>query len=273
MATATASDGAEIFYRVAGEGPPLLLSTASFATHRHWRDQAERLAHRFRVVTWDYRGHGRSEAPAEDRRFSLEQVVDDLRAVHAAAAGDDPAYVGGLSIGGLVSLCYALAHPKRVRALLLFNTGPGFKKPEARDRWKEMLERAAAKLERVGVAKYLDGERATAELIGLDLGSEAAREAREGILTSSVEGLARFARQVAGPVPNLVDRLAEIDCPTLVLAGAKDAAFERASQVLAARLPRARRVVLEGAGHMMNLDQPGAFAREIELFLEVEPGL
>jgi pimeloyl-ACP methyl ester carboxylesterase len=67
-------------------------------------------------------------------------------------------------------------------------------------------------------------------------------------------------------VPNLIDELSRIDVPALVLAGEHDAAFERASQVMAAKLPRARRLVITGAGHMLNLDQPDAFVRAIEDF-------
>jgi pimeloyl-ACP methyl ester carboxylesterase len=157
MPSVQASDGAEICYRAVGEGTPLILSTASFSSLLHWSGQEQALSRRYRLVTWDYRGHGHSEAPVEPERYSLAQVVDDLRAVHDAAAGGEPAFVGGLSIGGLVSLSYYLAHPERVRALLLFNTGPGFKNPEALAQWNEMLEKAATKMETVGLESYLAG--------------------------------------------------------------------------------------------------------------------
>lgn len=268
MATARASDGARLFYRAVGAGPPLILSSASFSTHLHWSALEPLLAPHCQLISWDYRGHGRSEAPEEPRRYSLAQVVDDLRAVHDAAAQGEPAYVGGLSVGGLVSLSYYLAHPERVRALLLCNTGPGFKNPEALAGWRSMLERAAARLEAVGLEAYLEGPRAQAELLGLEPESERARAVRPGILASSVRGLVLFARHVTGPVPNLVDRLREIDVPALVLVGARDPAFQRASEVMAAKLPRARRVVLEGAGHVANLDRPEAFAHEVLRFLD-----
>ncbi len=267
MPFARASDGAELHYRVAGQGVPLILCTASFASSEHWRNVEDALAEHCRVVCWDYRGHGRSEAPEDPSRYSLDQVVDDLRAVHEAACGDQPACVAGLSVGGLVSLSYQLAHPARVRALLLFNTGPGFKKPEAAAQWGEMLERAAARMEAVGLESYLEGRRAQAELLGQDPRSPAAQTARAGILCAGVPGLVRFARRVAGPVPNLVDRLHEVGAPVLVLVGEHDAAFQRASEVMAAKLPNARRVVLAGAGHQLGLDQPEGFVREVEAFL------
>jgi pimeloyl-ACP methyl ester carboxylesterase len=267
MPKVRSSDGAQIYFEALGEGPPLILCNASFSTHAHWTGQTEALARRFRVVTWDYRGHGLSDAPREPERYSLAQIVEDLRAVHSAAAADVPAFVSGLSVGGLVTMSYALAHPTLARALLLFNTGPGFKNPEARASWEAMLERAASKMEEIGLAGYLEGRSARAQLLGLDQESKLARLAREGILTSSVAGLTLFARQVAGPVPNLMHRLAEIHQPCLVLAGEHDAGFKRASEVLASKLPRARRVVLKGAGHVLNLDQSESFVRAVEDFV------
>ncbi len=268
MPFATASDGACIFYSAEGAGPVVALSTPSFSSHRLWETQVRRLAPRYRVITWDYRGHGRSDAPLEDERYSLEQVVDDLRAVLDEATDGGPAHLGGLSVGGMVSLSFALAFPGRVRSFLLFNTGPGFKNPDALAGWQKMLERAAVKLEEVGLERYLDGRRATAELLGLRPDSPQGRATREGVLTSTVPGLTRFARRVAGPVPNLVDRLREIRLPVLVLVGEKDEAFQRASHVMAAKLPAGCRVELPRAGHALNLDEPEAFLAEVGRFLD-----
>ena len=274
MPTVTSSDGAEIFYRVAGSGPPLLLCTASFSTHLHWSVNEPDLAPHARVVTWDYRGHGRSEAPPEPERYTLDQVVADLAAVHDAAAPGEPAFVGGLSVGGLVSLSYALAHPERVRGLLLLNTGPGFRNPKALAGWNETLERAATKMETAGLETYLEGRAARFQLLGKDADGPAAQTVRPGVLSSSVRGLANFARGVAGPVPNLVDRLGEVRPPCLILVGSEDPAFHPAGKVMAAKLPHARHVEIPGAGHVLNLDQPEAFAREVSAFLkEVQGGL
>ena len=270
MPTVLASDGAKIFWRASGQGVPLLLSCASFSTHRHWAGQEAALARFARVVSWDYRGHGLSDAPEEPARYTLAQVVDDLARVHEAAAGGAPAFAAGLSVGGIVSLAYALAQPRRVRALVLCNTGPGFKNPEALAQWQSMLERSAQKFGEVGIERYLEGPRAQAEILGLAPGAELAAEARRGVLTSTVAGLQKFARGVAGPVPNLVDRLAEIPQPALILLGEQDPNFQRASHVMVAKLPRAERVELKGAGHVLNLDQPEAFVREVERFVRAQ---
>jgi pimeloyl-ACP methyl ester carboxylesterase len=270
VAIARAPDGTEIFYCAIGKGVPLLLSAASFSTHRHWASQAEDLGRDLRVVTWDYRGHGRSGAPASLEQYTFERVVEDLDAVHEAACGYQPTVLGGLSIGGLVSLVYALRHPERVRAIVLVNTGPGFKNPEALARWELQLEKAATRLEEQGLVAYLEGRRARAEILGLDPDSKQARAAREGVLASSPEALARFARGVAAKVPGVIDELVKIRIPTLILIGEHDPFFHRAGEVLEAKLPRGRKILVEGAGHVVNLDRSERFAASVRTFLEEE---
>src|SRR5262245_57282472 len=97
------------------------------------------------------------------------------------------------------------------------NSGPGFKQPESRERWRQTWERAADKLERVGIAAYLEGERARAEILGKDPSCPAAQAARAGVLRSDSAALARFARGVAAPQPDLTGRLGELRMPALVL--------------------------------------------------------
>ena len=106
-------------------------------THENFRPQVAPLVSAgFRVVLWDYRGHGRSDAPEEPARYSIEQVEDDLGRVLDATAPGRRAVLGGLSFGGLASLHYTYAHPPRVEALILAGSGPGFKNPDAADEWR-----------------------------------------------------------------------------------------------------------------------------------------
>jgi pimeloyl-ACP methyl ester carboxylesterase len=260
-------DGIRLAWQAEGEGEPLLLLAPTLCTRLHWTAVMPALAQGARAIAWDYRGHGESDAPADAAAYTLERVLEDLDAVHQAAAAGAPAWLGGLSLGGLVSLAYALARPERVRGLVLMNSGPGFKRPESRERWKQTWERAADKLERVGIAAYLENPRAQAEILGRDPQSPAAREARAGVLRSDPAALARFARGVAAPQPDLTGRLGEIRAPALVLCGADDPAFHAAGELFEARLPRARRVLIPGAGHSLPLDAPEAVIREIRAFL------
>jgi len=272
MGFATSRDGTRIYYELLGEQHPetggVLLCHPSFSSHRLWHLLGPELATRRRFVAWDYRGHGRSDAPLDPARYGMTQMLEDLEAVQRAAFGDAAVHLGGLSFGGTLAMQRALDASERVRSLLLFNTGPGFRKPEAQAQWRDMLERSAAKFERVGVAKYLEGERARAELLGLHAAHPRSRPLYEALLESRPEALALFARHVAACVPNLVDRLTEIQLPALVLIGEKDQGFQAASRVLEAKLGAATRIEIANAGHAANLDQPQAFLASVNDHLE-----
>ena len=266
-------EGTSLYAEVHGDGIPLVLSCALCTTHENWRPQVEPLvAAGARVVIWDYRGHGRSEAPEEASAYHLEAVVEDLRRVLDWAAPGEPAIVGGLSFGGLLSLHFALAFPERVRALLLVDTGPGFKNPEAQSRWESQVDRTASYVERKGCEAFATS-RASGTLVGKYPERPAARAAARAIGAQAPHGLALFARGVAGPASPVIDRLDEIEQPALVLIGEEDEPYRRAAEVLEARLSGARRYTLPGAGHIVNLDEEANFNRLVVDFLGEVTGL
>ena len=267
MASVIASDGVELYAEAHGSGVPLLLSCGLCTTHENWRPQvAPFVAAGLRVVLWDYRGHGRSAAPRDPAAYSMQQVVDDLGRVLAWGAGDQPAIVGGLSFGGLASLHFALAQPQRVRALLLVDTGPGFKNPEAQARWMAQVERTAGFLEARGCQAFVESK-AAATAIGLRPELPAAQAAARAIAAQDPVGLALFARRIAGVAPPVIDRLAEIALPALVVVGEQDEPYLRAADVLASRLPKAEAVRIPRAGHVVNLEEPQAFDAAVLGFL------
>lgn len=267
MTLVTASDGVRLYAESHGEGAPVLLSCALNTTCENWRPQvAPFVAAGYRLLVWDYRGHGRSDAPEDPRAYSMERVVSDLEEVLDALAPGAPAVVGGLSFGGLASLHFALRRPERVRALLLVDSGPGFKNPEAQRRWEESIERTASYLERKGPAALVAG-RAAAELVGARPELPAAQAAARAIAAQSARGLAHFGRRVAAPAPSVIDALPKIAAPALVLVGEHDAAFRRSAEVMAAKLPRAESVTIADAGHIVNIEQAEAFDAAVLRFL------
>jgi len=166
--------------------------------------------------------------------------------------------VGGISFGGLASLHFARRYPERVLGLILIATGPGFKDPEAGARWRKSSERSASLIESEGPSGFVAG-RAGPTLIGLRPDLPAAQAAARAIARQDPVGLVHFLRQIAAHVPAIIDELSEIDCPALVAVGEKDDAFLRAADVMAARLPRAERETIPGAGHILNIDESEAF--------------
>ena len=259
-------DGLSLHAEAFGEGPGLVLSCAMATTHENWRPQVEPLvAAGWRVAIWDYRGHGLSDAPEDPALYEHALVLDDLRAVIDATLGPGPAVVGGLSFGGLLSLHLALEEPERVRALVLADTGPGFKNPKAQAGWEKQTQRTAAFVEARGMPEFV--RRAADTLVGQNPEAPAACAAAEAIAAQSAHGVAHFARRVAGLASPVIDRLGEVEAPALVLIGEKDEAYLRAADVLETRLPHAERVTLAGAGHIANLDDPAAFDAALLAFL------
>lgn len=267
MSDVRASDGLRLYAEAHGDGAPLVLSCGYATTHENFRPQVAPLVEAgFRVILWDYRGHGRSDAPADPAAYSIEQVVDDLGRVLDALAPGERAVVGGLSLGGLVSLHFALVHPERVRALVLLDSGPGFKKPEAAARWQAQVERTGGILRAKGMTALTNGKAASTS-IGRRPELPAARAAAAAIEAQDPEAVAQFGARVAGPAPPVIDRLGEIAAPSLVLVGAEDAAYLRAGEVMAARLPDATHVVLPEAGHIANIEEEDAFNQALLAFL------
>jgi len=248
-------DGVKIHYEVAGDGPALILTHGYSATGEMWAGQIAPLARRFKVVTWDMRGHGRSDYPADPAQYSEAATVADMAALLDAVGARD-AVVGGLSLGGYMSLAFHRAHPQRTRALLIVDTGPGYKNDQAREGWNANAIKRAERYEAEGLP---DLARASAEV----------RLARHRDAT----GLARAARgMLTQRDARVIESLPEIAVPAVVIVGANDTPFLAASDYMAAKIPGAKKVVIPGAGHSANIDQPAAFNAALLAFLR-EAGL
>jgi pimeloyl-ACP methyl ester carboxylesterase len=248
-------DGVRIHYEIAGTGPALLLTHGYSATGEMWRGQVEAFSPHFRIITWDMRGHGRSDYPQDGAAYSEEATVADMAAL-LDEAGAERAVVGGLSLGGYMSLAFHLAHPERVRGLLIVDTGPGYKNDEARAGWNRNALNTAGRYESEGLAR-------------LAAGSPEMRASTHRDAT----GLAKAARgMLTQRDAKVISALPVIAVPSLVVVGANDTPFLAASDYMAAKIPGAKKAVIAGAGHAANLDQPAAFNAAVLGFLR-EAGL
>lgn len=243
-------DGVEIYYEVHGSGPTLLLSHGYSATSQMWRGQVEPLAKDFQLVLWDMRGHGQSDYPEDPSAYSEAATVGDMAAL-LDAVGARQAIIGGLSLGGYMSLAFHLAHPRRVRALLIIDTGPGYRNDEAREGWNRNSLRTAERYESEGLGR-------------LAAGSPEMRTSSH----RSADGLARAARgMLTQKDARVINSLPTIAVPSLVVVGANDTPFLAASDYMTAKIPGAKKMVIADAGHAANIDQPEAFNRAVLAFL------
>src|SRR3954469_19766171 len=216
-------DGVKIHYEVHGEGPVILLTHGYSATAQMWQGQIEALSKDHKLVVGDMRGHGLSDGPDDPALYSEAATVADMAAL-LDAVGADKAIVGGLSLGGYMSLAFYRAHPDRVRALLIIDTGPGFKKDDAREAWNQRAHATGERFERDGLSG-LSSERLT-------------------VTHRDASGLARAAY---GMLPQrdarVIESLPHIKVPSLVVVGADDAPFLAASDYMAAKIPGAEKIV------------------------------
>ena len=245
-------DGVTLAFQVhnpQGSGVPLLLTHGFGATAGMWDPNIDALSVDRPVIVWDQRGHGSSDAPDDMDRYSEQISVADMAAI-LDAAGADRAVLGGMSLGGYLSLAFHLAHPQRVAALVLVDTGPGYRNDAARDKWNAWVERRAQELE---------SGRTRA-----DSSAELAQAVHE-----HPEGLPRAARGVmAQKDARVISSLDGITVPTLVIVGAQDTEFLAGADYMHRHIASSRRVVIDDAGHAANMDQPESFNTAVRDFLE-----
>jgi pimeloyl-ACP methyl ester carboxylesterase len=244
-------DGVKIHYEVHGSGPVLLLTHGYSMTSAMWQGQIEALSKHHTLVLWDMRGHGQSDYPEDPASYSEALTVADMAAL-LDRVGAASAIVGGLSLGGYMSLAFCRAHPERARALLIIDTGPGFKNDDARDAWNRRAHETGDRFEREGLAVL-----------------ESLSRERSSVSHRDAAGLARAARgMLAQRDARVILSLPDIRVPSLVVVGADDKPFLAASDYMAAKIAGAKKVVIPAAGHAVNIDQPQAFIDAVLPFLD-----
>jgi len=256
------ANGIDVFYEVHGTGDPLLLVAGFGCDHTIWSGLVPALASRHRVILFDNRGTGQTSGPAAVA--DVRQMAEDAAGL-LGAIGLSPAHVAGHSMGGMIAQELALAHPRRVRSLALLST------------CARLDDRGRAIVESWGeLPRQVDPT--TAARLVLPWMYTNAFYAKPGAVEKVV------AQIVANPFPpsaeavysqsravsrcDTSDRLGDLACPTLVLAGAEDALLPVAfSEQLARGIRGAKLVVLEGTGHGLLVESPAAVAAALLDFL------
>lgn len=245
-----------------GDGPLLVLAHGFGGSARNFRLQARALADRYRTVAFDARGHARSAAPEAPAQYRRACFIEDFGRV-IGQKGSEPVVAGGLSMGAGIALSFALQHPERVRGLVLAGFPRGRDDPQTRS-WALSFARA---IEERGVdaagAEFVWGERSRFDV-------EGARWIRQGFLEHAPHALAAILRELLATQPSvseLVPDLERFDRPVLVVVGAADVLSREPSKALQQALPRSELVVIEGAGHVVNLAAPRPFSATLESFL------
>lgn len=241
--------GVRITYHSAGSGPAVLLTHGFGATCDMWRGQIDAFGQSHRIITWDMLGHGASDSPDDAALYSEAGTLKAMAAI-LDSCGVRDAVIGGHSLGGYMSLAFYLKYPERTRALMLFNTGPGYKSDSARAQWNGMAEKQAQAFAGKGLAAL--GQ------------SEETKIARH----QSALGLEHGARgMLAQRDARIIESLPHITVPALIVVGAKDRGYLAATDYMSDKIPGSRKVIVPDAGHATNLHQPAAFNAAVGDFL------
>jgi len=254
--------GISLNYAEAGEGAPVALLHGFPFNHSMWREQVEMLSRTHRVITPDLRGHGGTAATGG--AATMEEMAQDVAAL-LDQLSIERAVFGALSMGGYVALAFYQLFPRRVRALILADTRPHADTGEARANREAMARRALEEGMETVAEAMLPKLLAPATLSDRP---EIAARVREMILSTQPEGAAAALRGMAIR-KDQTSLLSEIIAPTLILVGGEDILTPPADAELMHREIRGSQlVVIEGAGHVSNIERPSEFNNAITDFLK-----
>ncbi|HMR99628.1 MAG TPA: alpha/beta hydrolase [Anaerolineales bacterium] len=257
---------ARLYYETAGNGSSFAMIHAGVADNRLWNNEFAYFANSHRVLRHDMRGYGKSEPV--NGEFSH---MDDLVALLDTLEFHEPLIMMGCSMGGGLAMDFALTYPSRVKALIMVCSAP-----------------SGLELDVPTPAKFADAEKAF-EAGNLDLVCEIEtqiwfdgtdrtpeqvnQEMRKLVYDMNRKALAYEAMNLGKRLPNTetlaFDRLADLKIPVLVIVGAQDTPFiQGAADYMAENIPSAKKVKMDDAAHLPNLDHPEEFQRIVSDFLK-----
>ena len=250
-------------YEAAGDAalPPLVFLHGIGGAARAWRGQLDFFGDRYRAMAWDMPGYGGS---ASLPTVSIDALAGALRDFLQQVGATKPVLVGH-SIGGMIVQQLLAKNPRIAGAVVLAQTSPAFGKPDG-DWQKSFLEARLGPLDRgetmVSLAPAL-----VKELVGDDPDESGMKLARDCM--ASVPEATYRATMLALMGFDQRNALKNIAVPTLVLSGSKDRNAPAPMMArMASYIPSAKYVELEGVGHLVNLERPGAFNAALDQFLK-----
>ena len=244
------SNGIDMFYETAGQGEPLLLLHGLGSRSDDWQLQLPAFAERYRVVTADMRGHGRTDKPPGP--YTVPMMATDVFGL-LDGLGIAVAHVVGLSMGGMIAFQMAVDRPERVRSLVIVNSGPELVARTLNERLRIW--------QRLALARLFSPAR-TAQFLGPRLFPKPEQaELRQMFMGQWAENDPRAYRAAMRALVgwSVLDRVDALRCPTLVISGDRDYTPTAYKEGYTALIPGARLVVIEDSGHATPIDQPEPF--------------
>jgi pimeloyl-ACP methyl ester carboxylesterase len=258
----TRVNGVELAYEIHGKGEPLVLLHA-FPLHKSmWQPQVEEFSKQFQIITPDFRGFG--ESPVAVDSFTMDLLAADVYALlhHLSLS---KVILGGLSMGGYVAFAFYRQHPEMVKALILADTRAEADTEEGKANRRNMAELALKQ----GAAVI--AEQMTPKLLGKttqEKHPELSVRMKQVISAASPKAIANAQIGMAQRADSTA-LLKMITCPTLILVGDEDLLTPVTfSENLQRGISNSQLVIIQQAGHLPNLEQPGRFNKTVRDFLK-----
>mmetsp|Transcript_115608 Transcript_115608/g.338169 ORF Transcript_115608/g.338169 Transcript_115608/m.338169 type:complete len:276 (-) Transcript_115608:70-897(-) len=259
-------DGVKIYYEDTGGDGEVIFMTHGFGSgSKMWDGQME-LSKKYRVIRWDMRGHARSDSPDDETKYSKQHQVDDMAAVLDACKVQQAIFLGH-SMGAYDNMLFYFSNPlyaKRMKALVIFGSGPGFSKAKAREGWNKNADKLASGYASKGLEALVGSDR---------LKGHSEQGARVGLAHSAKNVFGQrdydplYARMPDG-ASVAATHLQELQLPVLIIIGDKDKQFRASSEMMKAKIPSSQMILVADAGHMANEKQPALFNEHIASFVE-----
>ncbi len=267
------ANAVQLYYEVTGEGFPLVWCHEFGGSYESWEPQVRFFTRRYQVITYAARGWPPSDVPTDTEAYSQDILVNDLYLM-LQHLGIDTAHIGGLSMGGSVTLNFGIAHPEMARSLIVASAGSGSTNRET------FLANGQAMTERL-LSECM-------EAVARDYGTT---DIRLQLLRKDPQGFEEFKRLLAehsavgsaltfrGFVMNrptvfaLEDKLRSLQVPTLIMIGDEDEPCIEPAIFMKRTIPKSGLSAFPQSGHAINLEEPDLFNRTVSDFLTaVEAG-
>ena len=247
-------NGINLYYEDNGSGFPILFTHGYTGTTKSWGGQVAAFTKKYRFITYDVRGHSQTDAPDDISKYTLDIVIEDMYQL-LRHLGIQKAVVGGLSLGGYLTLHFYNQHPDMAAAIILIDTGPGYRTPEKAEEWNRTGLEMANILETQGMKGFMESIYSSGNI------------APDVMMKHSPKGLSNIRRGVMIN-PWGLDILPNVKVPALIICGDRDDAYMAATDYMAKKIPGAKKMIVADAGHGVNRDQPKVFESTVLDFLD-----
>lgn len=262
-------NGIRLNVEIAGAGPPVVMLHGFTGDLSTWDCITESLKSRYTTIGIDLIGHGKSDAPGDEARYSMERCVEDMVAVSDRLGASEAIWMG-YSMGGRVALCLGVNAPERCSALILEGASGGIEDARERDTRASADRALAMRIENEGVESFIEhweSQPLFASQVRLD--EKTKIRLRRKRLGNRGAGLANSLRGMGtGAQPSVYDRLSSFRSPALFLAGEDDKKFTGLAREMSVLCPHGRYEEIPHAGHCAHLENPEYFRKSVGNFLD-----